>query len=395
MKTDIQTFLTNRIVLNGGTIMNEINPLNSADEEVETWQYKRIVVEVNAEGKSYTATDKVSKVIMDPGHFELATLWCTKELPADNNVVGDLALELKTLLPFPKGTVAKELVLYPDSPGMDKHPESKTVMHKHDTLDYISILKGEMWLVTETAELLVKTGDAIVIKGVNHAWSNRSKYPCVSFSVMVDAMPYAPFEMNKITVDTDKLPPGDPVKTWKYKRIVVGSNAEGKSCILTDQASSAIMNASQFHRADHWCTAEFPADNSLDRDRALEQKKRQPYPSGTLFRDLIIFTDNHDVEKFTAMVKALHQKVQQTYMPTEEDYKRHPNMHRTDSVDIISIAEGEVYMMTDLDDILMVPGDLVIIRGGNHSWSNRSSKPCVMDGVMLDAIPRKEFHTGK
>jgi len=43
--------------------------------------------------------------------------------------------------------------------------------------------------------------------------------------------------------------------------------------------------------------------------------------------------------------------------------------------------------VTDTDEVLMRPGDTVIIRGTNHAWSNRSNAPCLMVGTMTDATP--------
>ena len=75
-------------------------------------------------------------------------------------------------------------------------------------------------------------------------------------------------------------------------------------------------------------------------------------------------------------------------MPTAEDLDRHPSMHRTDTLDVITCVRGEIYLMTDRDEVLMKPGDSVVIRGVNHAWSNRSNEPALLIGAMLDAHPR-------
>jgi uncharacterized RmlC-like cupin family protein len=43
--------------------------------------------------------------------------------------------------------------------------------------------------------------------------------------------------------------------------------------------------------------------------------------------------------------------------------------------------------MTDTDEVLMRPGDTVVIRGVNHAWVNRSDKPCLVVIAMIDAKP--------
>jgi quercetin dioxygenase-like cupin family protein len=50
-------------------------------------------------------------------------------------------------------------------------------------------------------------------------------------------------------------------------------------------------------------------------------------------------------------------------------------------------VRGEIYLVTETDEVLMQPGDTVIIRGVNHAWSNRSSAPCLLVGTNTDATP--------
>jgi quercetin dioxygenase-like cupin family protein len=45
-------------------------------------------------------------------------------------------------------------------------------MHRTDTLDMFMVAYGEICLVTDTDEVLLPAGDtAVVVQGVNHAWS--------------------------------------------------------------------------------------------------------------------------------------------------------------------------------------------------------------------------------
>jgi quercetin dioxygenase-like cupin family protein len=62
-------------------------------------------------------------------------------------------------------------------------------------------------------------------------------------------------------------------------------------------------------------------------------------------------------------------------------------MHHTDTLDCLTCVRGEIYFVTDTDEVLMQPGDTVIIRGVNHAWSNRSSAPCLVVGTNTDATP--------
>jgi len=52
-------------------------------------------------------------------------------------------------------------------------------MQKTRTLDFCLILEGQVTLVLDTEEVLLQAGDTVVQRGTNHAWSNRSDWPCV------------------------------------------------------------------------------------------------------------------------------------------------------------------------------------------------------------------------
>jgi uncharacterized cupin superfamily protein len=41
------------------------------------------------------------------------------------------------------------------------------------------VLEGELHLVLDTAEVVLRAGDSIVQRGTRHAWSNRSTRPAV------------------------------------------------------------------------------------------------------------------------------------------------------------------------------------------------------------------------
>lgn len=173
----------------------------------------------------------------------------------------------------------------------------------------------------------------------------------------------------------------------KWKRYVVGPDSDGKSAVLMQEATNVQENPGIFYRATLWGTRETPVDNSIDTDRALDVKTREPFPNGMLFRALELPPDSANMRHHAAEVHKLHKAVGQKHLPTAEDLARHPTMHRTDTLDCIACVIGEVYLITDVDEVLMRPGDTVVIRGTNHGWSNRSDRPCLLVGCMIDAKP--------
>ncbi len=172
---------------------------------------------------------------------------------------------------------------------------------------------------------------------------------------------------------------------FKWKRYVVGPDENGRSATLMTEAENVQENPGIFYRATLWGADEMPHNNTITTDRANTVKTREPTPGGFLFRALEIPPDTDDKTKHVEALAELNKKIKQKHMPTGEDLARHPSMHRTDTLDCITCVTGEIYCVTDVDEFLMKPGDSVIIRGTNHAWSNRSDKPALLVGCMMDA----------
>jgi hypothetical protein len=59
-------------------------------------------------------------------------------------------------------------------------------MHRTETIDYALILSGEITMLLDDEEVLLKAGDVVVQCGTNHAWSNRSNTPCLVAFILID-----------------------------------------------------------------------------------------------------------------------------------------------------------------------------------------------------------------
>ena len=63
------------------------------------------------------------------------------------------------------------------------------MMHATATVDYIIVLKGEIYAILDKGEKLLKQGDILIQRGTNHSWSVRTRTPCVIAAVLVGAKP--------------------------------------------------------------------------------------------------------------------------------------------------------------------------------------------------------------
>ena len=62
-------------------------------------------------------------------------------------------------------------------------------------------------------------------------------------------------------------------------------------------------------------------------------------------------------------------------------------MHRTETIDYVIVLEGEIEMDMDDSTVKMKAGDVMVQRGTNHAWANRSNKRARVAFVLIDAEP--------
>ena len=175
------------------------------------WRVRRVLTGHDADGRSTFIADgeapNVKEMPSFPG-LALTDLWETKGAPASNEGDADAAERPIHLEPPKNGTILRIVEFPPDSSrpkdsdgaagfkaigashAQDRR-SSDPMMHKTATVDYIIVLKGEIYAVMETGEKLLRAGDILVQRGTNHSWSVRGNKPCIVAAVLVSAKPLA------------------------------------------------------------------------------------------------------------------------------------------------------------------------------------------------------------
>jgi quercetin dioxygenase-like cupin family protein len=70
---------------------------------------------------------------------------------------------------------------------------------------------------------------------------------------------------------------------------------------------------------------------------------------------------------------------------TEQEAGAVSPMHRTETLDVGIVLDGETWLLLDDGSETCVgQGDVVVQRGTNHAWANRSDRPVRMVFVMVD-----------
>ena len=175
---------------------------------------------------------------------------------------------------------------------------------------------------------------------------------------------------------TDQLPP--------VRRLVSGDNAAGRSSIVDDgpalELSRTVPGCLGYRVTNLWTTLATPAP--IDQpDRAAEHQGIAPPPNGTVIRVIDIPPESSDPEERRRQVSASF-----SHMFTDADHRpdqRHPGMHRTDSIDYAIVLMGELVAIMDDDETVMRAGDILIQRGTNHAWANRSGRMARIAFVLI------------
>jgi mannose-6-phosphate isomerase-like protein (cupin superfamily) len=172
----------------------------------------------------------------------------------------------------------------------------------------------------------------------------------------------------------------------QVRRVVTGQTADGTSVFASDEVMDPItlrlLPGAEFHRL--WGsddTVELPVDG-------LAGQPSQYFPPATGFRFgyFSLAPDSVGLPADLDVGAALTEMAERLPGMADVMERGDPGMHRTDTVDFLSVVSGEVVL--ELDDgaeRLLKPGDCVIQNGTRHAWRNRGTEPCVILVVLVGA----------
>ena len=174
------------------------------------------------------------------------------------------------------------------------------------------------------------------------------------------------------------------------RRVVTGHDADGKAIVLSDGLTPTLKTnpLRPGHRSTEvWRTSATPVPISADEPDPTVDGPRtiHPQPRGSVVRIAEWALDPEEIrtlspEAAREIFRAMGNEDASTYGRGG----RHPIMHRTETVDYAAVLEGELTLLLDDEDVELKAGDVVIQRGTNHAWRNKSDKPCRILFVLLD-----------
>lgn len=172
------------------------------------------------------------------------------------------------------------------------------------------------------------------------------------------------------------------------RRVVTGHNAQGRAIFVSDGPAPAVFDRGPGATAvtELWETDATPASNAGNADVTLGKPQRLPPPkNGSKFRVVEYPPDSQRVSALRAPDSS-HDAKSEGYV---RDLKnaRHPGFHKTHTIDYAIVLSGEIWALMDEGEVLLKTGDVLIQRGTNHAWSNRTNEPCCVAFVLIDAEP--------
>lgn len=171
-------------------------------------------------------------------------------------------------------------------------------------------------------------------------------------------------------------------------RVVTGHDAHGKAVVASSGPLATIVELAAipgtvFHEV--WATNGSPAPIDNGGDPTTGSLDLRPPRSGTRVRFVDIPPDAPGfVAEGAARMREAFAQIGDANASTVHDDSPHPLMHRTETVDFGVVIEGELTLILDDSEVLLTKGSVVVQRGTNHAWANRSTQVCRMLFVLVD-----------
>ncbi len=176
----------------------------------------------------------------------------------------------------------------------------------------------------------------------------------------------------------------------QVRRVVTGHDSEGRAIIQSDGPPQRVFdNLGQpglvFHEL--WNTQSSPAPIDRAGGEPHEPKLSLAPPSnGTRIRILDIPPD-----KPQDVLDTVFDNIGASENFKGSDSQRHASFHRTQTVDYGIVLEGELVLIMDVGETIVRAGDVIIQRGTNHGWANRSNRSARIAFILIDGRYEKDI----
>ncbi|SES11427.1 cupin domain-containing protein [Sphingobium sp. YR768] len=176
------------------------------------------------------------------------------------------------------------------------------------------------------------------------------------------------------------------------RRIVTGHDAAGRAIIQEDGPVSRVQRIGgdigpMFHEV--WNTQATPAPiDAASEEPAEKGIILAPPQGGTRLRILDIPPEGDGIRTMSPEEARAHfaEIGAGGASAHHGEGSRHALMHRTETIDYGIVLDGELVLIMDEGETTVRAGDIVIQRGTNHGWSNRSNRNCRIAFILIDGL---------
>ena len=172
-----------------------------------------------------------------------------------------------------------------------------------------------------------------------------------------------------------------------FRRVVTGHDAQGRATVLSDGLPERFetMSPRGPWLREVWNTTQTPVVIDHDSPEPPEPSMiLAPPKNGTRIRVVDFAPETEEESRLgSETVLAQFAKIGGADAFTGG---RHAMMHRTESVDYGIILDGEITLIVDDQETTVHAGDIVVQRGTNHAWANRSQANCRVVFVLIDGV---------
>lgn len=170
------------------------------------------------------------------------------------------------------------------------------------------------------------------------------------------------------------------------RRVITGTNEAGRSYIAEDGPSPAILAVAArpgYQNANLWRTHPGIA-GELSPDDITSHEGVLPPTNGTVLRVIDFPPTPTDPEE----LRRQHAEVFETMFRDarhQPGNPRHAGMHITATVDYAIVLQGEITAIMEEDETVLKAGDILVQRGTNHAWANKTDSIARVAFVLIDA----------
>ncbi|MCC6534394.1 MAG: hypothetical protein IT531_17720 [Burkholderiales bacterium] len=255
-------------------------------------------------------------------------------------------------------------------------------MHKTETLDYGIQLHGERMLILDDGEASIRPGDVVIQVGAWHQWSSPREGGIMLFDMIAAHFADGPAGLGQ-GADGPLPPRSDarlPADMKAARRIVTIDREPNRSSLLSEGPAPDLRfdPARPGHVSARLWVADAAPARIVFETLHLPHRLEPPRP-GSIMRVVTLPPDADWQGKVGSQeVRAYFQAMGSSAASTYAASAPHPYMQKMRTLDFCAVVEGEAVLVLDTQEVTLAAGDVAILRGANHAWSNRSANPAMI-----------------